>query len=105
MNTGTIILKRNNQWANRIRKYKIILNNQKIGTISNDKEEFFEVKPGQHELFLKIDWTRSNKYQFTIKEGQTINLVCGCVLKGWKLFFVLIYIFLLFNSYLYIENK
>ena len=104
MNGSSLMyIKREVQWVDSLRKYKICVDDQEIGVISIGEKKDFEIKPGEHEIFLKIDWGRSNKLSFNIKENQKINFACGCSIKGWKYLIGIIYAVFLRKKYLYVE--
>ncbi len=37
----------------------------------------FNVQPGDHELVLKLDWSRSNKIEFVARDDEVIFFKCG----------------------------
>ncbi len=58
------------------RTYKLVLNGNIVGTIRNKQRIELEVPPGKHQLFLKIDWCRSNTIEFET-DGEAAELECG----------------------------
>lgn len=98
-----IIIKREKQYADSLRKYKIFLDGKEVDTISRDEEKEFQINSGKHNIQLKIDWCKSNQIEFEINKNQKLNFLCGSNLKGLKLFLGLLYITILTNKYLYIE--
>lgn len=44
--------------------YKVVLDGNIIGHIKNGEEKEFDIPEGNHDLFLKIDWCRSNVLSF-----------------------------------------
>lgn len=67
----TLTINRSNEYVNRLRAIKILVNGKEIGTIKNGETKSFELPSGNHQLQAKIDWCTSNKVQFNITEGQT----------------------------------
>ena len=98
-----INLKRDGQYADSLRKYKIFLDGKEIATISRSEEKEFQINPGKHKIQLKLDWVQSNEIEFEIKRNENLTLVCGSNLKGLKIFLGLLYITFWKNKYLYIE--
>lgn len=43
------------------RRYKVMIDDSCIGSICNGETKTFDLSQGNHELFLKIDWCRSQK--------------------------------------------
>ena len=80
-----ILLKRTSQFANRLRKFKVYLDNQYISDIADGEEISIPVTADSHQLHLKIDWLNSEKYEIELAKGDNINLLCGSPLKGIKL--------------------
>lgn len=64
--------------------FRVFIDNQKVGTISNGKEKEFIVSPGKHTVQLEV-WReifikeRSNMLMPDVAENQTSHLVCGSV--------------------------
>ena len=91
-------------YADKIRGYHLVLDGKKVKKIGNGEAVDLLVQPGDHELFLKIDWCRSNKIVFSISEGQTKTFECGPSLTGINLLFGFVYITFLKNSYLWLKQ-
>ena len=91
-NMTTVKLKRDSGYADRLRAYHVVLDGKKVMKIGNGESVEISVQPGNHELFIKIDWYCSNKINFTISEGQTKLFDCGSSLRGIKLIFAIVYI-------------
>lgn len=78
-----------------------------IGKIEDGGKLRIELTPGEHEIYLKIDWCRSNKLRFRIEENEHLIFHCGCSIRGWKYlnpFIMPYYIFFKKNKYLYIDQ-
>lgn len=54
----------------RARAYKVMIDGQEAGTVRHGQQESFQVTPGTHEVFLKIDWCRSPKLSVEVAGGQ-----------------------------------
>lgn len=104
---GDILIKinRNRRFIDSLRSYKVILDECYIGDISTDEIKTFEVTPGNHTIYLKIDWCRSNKLDFYASENEVIEFDCDCSIKGWRILINIIYITFLKNKYLWIKKK
>ena len=100
-----ITISRKRGYADKIRKYKVIVDNNYLGTINAGETKDFEVPPGKHTIYLKIDWCRSNKLDFNLSENEVIEFDCGSSLTGWRLFINIIYITFLKNKYLWIKTN
>ena len=67
---ATICITRPNEWMNRARKYKLLLNGEEIGRIKNDDVMEFEVSEGNYQLLAKIDWCTSNTFEFVLGKDE-----------------------------------
>ena len=81
------------EFRDRLRAYKIVLDGVVTSEIRTGQEINFEVSPGKHRLFLKIDWCGSN------------SIECGNSLQGWRLILGLVYVIFLHNRYLWLKRR
>ena len=91
---GKVIIQRESGFADRIRKYKIILNEKEIGTLGNGETKEFDAPTSNNEIFLKIDWCRSNKLRFESSRDSVNQFSGGSNMKGIKLLFSIVYLFI-----------
>lgn len=103
METSKINVKRESQYADYMRKYKIVIDGEEIDTISKGEEKELQIFPRNHKIQLKIDWCKSNEIEFEIKINESLNFLCGSSAKGWKFFSDFLYLTVWRNKYLYIE--
>ena len=68
---ATLRITRSNEYANRIRNIKILLNGAEIGTVKNAETKDFSINAGNHSLQARVDWGTSNIESFTIAENET----------------------------------
>jgi hypothetical protein len=66
---ATLRITRTSEYANRLRKIKLILDNKELSLIANGETKDFEIPVGVHTLQAKIDWCSSNRLTFTIAES------------------------------------
>lgn len=72
-----IRLTRTSEWKNRFRAFTVFINGAKIGKIRNGQTITFPINPGDHELFVKIDWCESNAVVVSVPDGVTADFTCG----------------------------
>jgi hypothetical protein len=84
-----IKIQRTNDYINAVRNYRLFIDGQKIGTLSNGQRKEFEVSPGRHSLVAKIDWCSSPELVIQINENDSKTFIVGS-LKYWKWFLPLI---------------
>ena len=104
MESAKIKIFREKAYGDSFRKYKVFLNGKKVGEISEEETFLLSVEPGDHEIFLKIDWCRSPKMRVNIVEKETVEMVCHgrSSLEAW---FVLFYILLSPWKYIALKFK
>ena len=98
-----IKIKRDSGYADRLRAYKVVLDEKVIGEIKNGQEVAFEIPKGSHQLYLKIDWCRSNIINFDADDSDA-GFECGSSLRGVKIFLAIFYITLSKDQYLWLKK-
>ncbi len=97
-------ISRKSEYPTKYRKYKIIVDGDKKGTIKTGERVEIPIQPGNHELYLKIDWGRSNKIAFTNVDGEKVQFRC-CYRGDWtNAFLGLYYFFIKPHEYLLLEK-
>ena len=100
-----IEIKREAGWADRLRKYKVILDEEEVGSIGPRGTFEYPINPGLHTLYLQIDWCRSEKLEFESQSNEILKFKCGGKLSDTKfLFATLWYITFGKNKYLWIKQ-
>jgi hypothetical protein len=99
-----IILERDSAYADKLRKYLVILDGSKIGKIGDGQTQKFDVTPGIRTLYLQIDWCRSKKVTFRVVENKISRLRCGSNLKGGRVLLAIFYVFFLSTDYIKLEQ-
>ncbi|MEA2453140.1 MAG: hypothetical protein QOG04_1850 [Actinomycetota bacterium] len=73
---STIEITRHSGWSDKLRKWKIFLDGYEVGTIRQGEVFRSDVEPGDHQLWLKIDWASSQPVSFSIEPTQTLRFEC-----------------------------
>lgn len=81
-----LIFERENQFVNKVRKYKILLNNEDTAEIKNGERKEIDVAPGSYKVKIMVDWSESKEVLVNVTEGETLQFQCGSRLKGLKVF-------------------
>ncbi|RFA37402.1 hypothetical protein [Alkalilimnicola ehrlichii] len=102
---GTLRISRDSGYADRARKYKIICNGECLGKIGNGETQEYEVSPGGKEVYLKIDWCRSNKVRVEVPENGLVSVKGGSNLRGLKLLLAIFYVLLAPHNYLWLSSN
>lgn len=100
-----IKINRITKYPDKIRNYKVMLDNNDLGEVGGGETKIFEVAHGKHTIYLKIDWCRSNKIDFIASENEALEFDCGSSMSGWKILLSPIYITFLRNNYLWVKMK
>ena len=98
-------ISRESEFRDKLRSYKIILDDTYCEDIKIGETKSLELVPGRHTIYLKIDWCRSNKIDFYVSDNETIEFECGNSMENWRILFSFIYITFLKNKYLWIKLK
>ena len=69
-----IILSRKNEFLNRTRTYKVLIDGEEVGKIGNAKTEEYQLTEGKHTIKCKIDWCSSGEYQLETNGNDNIYL-------------------------------
>jgi hypothetical protein len=95
-----IALSRDSGYADRTRKYRVLLDGVEVGRIANGEVQSIPVASGTHRLQLKIDWCSSNAVDFTAQVDQIAKFHCSSALRGWRVTFALFVVLLNPRGYL-----
>jgi hypothetical protein len=77
----TVHLTRTSEYVNAIRDYRIYIDDRFVGTIKNGGEQWFDVTPGSHTIYAKIDWCSSPTLNFTVQDND-IDFKVGAFKKA-----------------------
>ena len=102
-----IRITRENSFADKLRAYKIFINDEYRGNINRNEIKEFPLYNGNHVVYAKIDWCRSNKLYVDVNDS-IVELEVGPSLKGrkfWIPFIEIFYITFWRNNYLWIREK
>lgn len=99
----SITLKRKTAWGDHLRNYKVVLDNKEVGKIADGETFSYEVYPGQHSLYLKIDYARSKKIDFQTNSKKAIVFHCSPNITGFKILLKFLYSTVLSTRYIRLE--
>lgn len=76
--TASIEVQRDLRWGtDYLRAYAVVVDGQVTGHVSVGGSCTVAVGPGLHEVFMKIDWCRSESIDAVCIAGETVTLRCG----------------------------
>jgi hypothetical protein len=64
-------------WSDYLRSFNIVIDGKAVGGIYAGGSSAIEVSPGSHEVFLKIDWCRSEKINVNLAPGEVAQFLGG----------------------------
>jgi len=96
-------IRRYSTWQDKIRKYKIVLDGNTLGKISDGETLEFPISNGKHELTLKIDWCRSQKLTFD-KKDDDVEFECASNSQGLNIFLGILYVTFKYNEYISLKQ-
>ncbi len=73
-------IRREPRYADKIRSYSVILDGDQLGKIKEGQVVEFDVSTGLHQVWLTIDWARSNK--LSLEFDRDIDLACRSNVKA-----------------------
>jgi len=81
---AVIKIQRGNGYVDKIRNYKVFINNAQVGIISEGEIKEYNVSPGTHTISTKIDWAGSKDIIVDLKENDVVNFkVENYTAKHW----------------------
>jgi len=98
-----IIVRREKQFTDRFRKYRILLDGELVDFLRRGEEKEIPVSPGKHIIQLQLDWVRSNSIKFSISDNKMLKFACRSNCSGLKLFAALLYVTVWANDYLHLS--
>lgn len=105
MGTGTLILTRPRQWADRLRRYRILVDGREVARLKAGEELRLELPAGEHRMIAQIDWCTSNLLPFGIRPNETTEIEVGASARGWSLLASAFFITMGSGHYLYLKHR
>lgn len=102
---ASLTIVRDSGYADRVRKYKVVIDGAVAGFISSGETKEFAVSPGRHSLYMKIDWCGSKPVEFTATDQDKLTFQAKSNLRGFKIFASLWYAIFDRDSYILLERS
>ncbi len=87
-----------------LRSYGVVADGKSVGNVAYGETAAFELPEGQHSVWVKMDWCRSNKMTFTLGANGTVCFECGAVASRKGIFVALLYTFFLSHRLLWLKQ-
>lgn len=99
-----ITLKRESAYGDSLRNYKIKIDGNIVGEIADGQTVDLDVTPGEHTLWLRIDYGGSKKISFTVPDTKkTIHFRCRSKMVGARAWLAIFYGIFLPHRYIELE--
>ncbi len=86
-----IIINRKGEWLNRLRAFKVFIDEVEVGAVKNGSSEEFVVAPGVHSVYLKFGFYKSNPMVVTVNDNENKFLLTRNGMKYfWPLYILLL---------------
>jgi len=72
-----IQFKRDKAWQDKMRDYRILIDDKQAASIGEQAEVNIPVSPGKHIVQLTVDWCTSQKLEVDVEQGKTQIIACG----------------------------
>ncbi len=96
---ATIVIKRKRELVSWLQIFRIYIDGNKIGSISNGQTEEFEIPEGNHTIKAKVYWCGSNKITFSVAGDQEQTVIVS-TFKFADLTIVMEFAILILHSFL-----
>jgi len=74
--SAAISLRRPPQLTAALTRFDVYIDGKKVGRLHNNDRQRFEIPPGIHTLYLKLDDFKSKTLSIDLQPGQTLRLLC-----------------------------
>jgi hypothetical protein len=81
----TITVHRDRGWADKLRKYQILLDGVEIGRLAEGNMLVHQVGEGRHVVEAKVDWCGSQPLSFEAN-ADDVSITVKSALRGWRVF-------------------
>ena len=100
----TLTVQRDKGWADKLRKYQILLDGVEIGRLGESAKLLHQVGVGRHVIEATVDQCGSQPLSFEANSEDLVVTVKSA-LRGWRVFLALFYIIFNRRGYLTLELK
>ena len=100
-----IALTRVRDYCGIFRKMRVFLDGQKVGRFPYGTRAVFAAAPGEHDVYVQMDWCRSEPLGVSVESGQVIELECGCRLLNWRWLLNLVGVFAWPRRFFFVRLK
>jgi hypothetical protein len=94
---STLKIESKKELMNILRSYKIYVDGKSVGRVQNGKIQYLELESGNHNVYVKMDWFKSNKIDIEINDSKdsSIEIKGSDLYLGITIFYAIIFLFLI----------
>ena len=76
--SATIVMTRERQGSrDRFRSYAVMVDDAQVAKVKRGQTLRLPISPGQHEIYLRLDWCRSPAVHVDASPAEIINMYCA----------------------------
>lgn len=99
-------VKRTKTFVDMMRDYKVFIDGEYVGTVSNGETEAFDLSDGHHLVHFEIDWCRSKKMSLDVKNGESVVLHVKNSMRWFSFpFLYILYLSLFKTNYINVKTE
>lgn len=98
----TLTVRRDKGFADKLRKYRILLDGVEIGKLAEGTALRQDISEGPHVVEARVDWCGSQPLEFDARAGEQVAVVRSA-LRGWRIMLVFFYVIFNRRGYLTLE--
>lgn len=98
----TLTVRRDKGYADKLRKYRILLDWVEIGHLAEGAVLRKDISEGLHVVEARVDWCGSQPLELDARAREQVVVVRGA-LRGWRLMLALFYVIFNRRGYLTLE--
>ncbi|MFU8803376.1 MAG: hypothetical protein ACNA8W_06170 [Bradymonadaceae bacterium] len=102
---STVVVERVHGMGDKLRAYVVEIDGEPKGKLTQGQRVVIDVPPGRHQIRVTIDWCSSKTIDFELLPGQRRQFWCGSNITGWRLLFVMLYVLVLRDEYLWLATS
>ena len=80
--TASLVIRRKSHFTYAVRNFSIYIDGSKQDSLANGSQKTLILEPGQHTIYLTVDYYKSNPLEITLRPGESVALMCGLQTGG-----------------------
>lgn len=72
---ANVHVRRGSQLSGSVRNLKVFVDGTEVGAVKRNETVMFAIDPGDHDVYVKMDWVRSPALTITATDGSNVHLL------------------------------